>query len=77
MNRIVRENYPVADLPEDLRDGFVENNHVRIVVESTEDSQVVGKKPFSLDELFARAPKSFQNLEEITEHIRSIREEWD
>ena len=22
MNRIVREHYPVAELPEDLRDGF-------------------------------------------------------
>ena len=22
MNRIVRENYPVADLPENLREGF-------------------------------------------------------
>jgi predicted transcriptional regulator len=37
MNRIVREHYPVSDLPEDLRGTFGKSSHVRIVVEEVQD----------------------------------------
>jgi hypothetical protein len=33
MNKIVREHYPVANLPEDLREGLERDATVRIIVE--------------------------------------------
>jgi hypothetical protein len=38
MNKIVREHYPAARLPEDLRAGLHGVEHVRIVIETSEDS---------------------------------------
>jgi hypothetical protein len=37
MNKIVREHYPAARLPEDLRAGLHGIKHVRIVIETSED----------------------------------------
>ena len=34
MNKIVRDHYPVANLPEDLREGLGDVATVRVVVES-------------------------------------------
>lgn len=36
MNRIVREHYPVSKLPEDLRDGFEDQDFVNIIVDATD-----------------------------------------
>ncbi|WP_111563117.1 hypothetical protein [Rhizobium sp.] len=33
MNKIVRDHYPVANLPEDLREGFADDATVRVVLE--------------------------------------------
>ena len=38
MNRIVRENYPVAALPVDLREGFASAKTARVIVEVQLDS---------------------------------------
>ena len=37
MNKIVRDHYPVSQLPDDLRVGLDENATVRIVIEERED----------------------------------------
>ena len=36
MNRIVREHYPVSKLPEDLRDGFEDQDFVNVIVDATD-----------------------------------------
>ena len=37
MNKIVREHYPAARLPEDLRTGLQGVEHVRVVIETVDD----------------------------------------
>ena len=78
MNRIVREHYPVAALPADLREGFEPTDEVRITVERVPagSHSPVGKKPFSLDALFAKARPSFASNDEVAAHINAIRDEW-
>jgi hypothetical protein len=81
MNRIVREHYPVSKLPEDLREAFAGQDEVTVTIE-----EVVGRpldsgkaRPEhikSLDELFAMAQPIFSSLEEVTAHVRSLRDEW-
>lgn len=41
MSTIVREHYPVAALPEDLRVGFPEDGWVRVSVESDDGTAVM------------------------------------
>ena len=55
MNRIVRENYPVADLPEDLRNDLSNVEHVRGVLDPLAPKSV-STRP-SLDDA-RRAPPS-------------------
>lgn len=50
MNRIVREHYPVADLPEDLWEGFDFGSNVRVSIEQELPSP---DHVLSIDELFA------------------------
>ena len=75
MNRIVREHYPVAVLPEDLREGFELAGDVRVIVERAAEPSA-SKKPFSLDALYAKARPSFASTEEVSAHIDAMRDEW-
>ena len=76
MNRIVRENYPVAELPEDLREGFASNEVVRVMIEQTMPPAFVKQVP-TLDELWALRRPPFKDLEEIVAEVRRDRDEWD
>lgn len=65
MNKIVRKHYPVANLPEDLREGLEADARVKIVVEleersehsdlsrypGFEDIQMVKREPMSRSDL--------------------------
>jgi hypothetical protein len=79
MNRIVREHYPVAELPEDLREGFEPNEKVRVIIEPETRRVSRPDKVTTLEELFARAdahlPK--RSIDEIAAEIRRQRDEWD
>lgn len=75
MNRIVREHYPVEKLPEDLREGLAADADVRVVVEVRASSET--KKPFDLQRTFDSFQPSFNSPDEVADHIRSLREEWD
>jgi hypothetical protein len=91
MNKIVREHYPAANLPEDLREGLASDAMVRIVVE-------VEEKPAKVDALLALAlsakpmkPEEIMEMrrklladgrasvstEEAVARIRELRDEWD
>ena len=78
MNRIVREHYPVAGLPEDLREGFELTGDVRVIVERAAErpEPSASKKPFSLDALYAKARPSFASTDEVSAHIDAMRDEW-
>ncbi len=64
MNKIVREHYPVANLPEDLREGLETGATVRVVLEVEDnartipsdrypgfkDSPSISRKPLTIEE---------------------------
>ena len=73
MNRIVRENYPVSELPNDLREGPATDAHVRVVVELVESPRNIP----SLEELFAMRKPTNRSMEDIVAEIRQQRDKWD
>ena len=82
MNRVVREHYPVSKLPEDLRQGFEGRADVRVtidavVTESGLPDVAPRKTKKTLDELFAMSRPTFTSVEDINDHLRALREEWD
>lgn len=83
MNRIVREHYPVADLPEDLRGGLPRDAVVRVTVEN-EGGDLTGdellRRPArvrGIKELLAMRRPPYKSTEQIVADIREMRDEWD
>lgn len=73
MNRIVRENYPVEKLPEDLRHVGNAAAELRLIVEAI-------PKPASeqtLRNLLALARRIPPIGDDPVERIRALRDEWD
>lgn len=76
MNKIVRENYPVDRLPEDLRRNLPMSGTVRVVIESpsvTADPEV--------SEWFASIIAKRDNVpaspEDPVDRVRRQRDEWN
>lgn len=79
MNRIVREHYPAAKLPEDLRDEIGPGKQVTITIEvespdSNSESTESRNDWFSKYEHIHRS--NFHSLDEVNAHVRSLRDEW-
>jgi hypothetical protein len=74
MNKIVREHYPAAQLPEELRPSDDPNARVTVIIE--EEEQRPQHVP-SLEELWASRQPPFRTKEEIDAEIRRQRDEWD
>ena len=81
MNRIVRENYPVSKLPEDLQRKFPGQVEVTVTVEAqvSLEADALGSLyqggHFSRFRHLARA--NFNNMDEVVAHLRALRDEWD
>ncbi len=74
MNKIVRHNFPVSRLPEELRDGIVANV-VNVTVEEVSPSR---RDPVALEEIFEMARKlRTRTGVEIDAEIRAQRDAWD
>ena len=73
MNRIVRENYPVADLPEDLREGFATSMTAKVIVEVKTDR---AETPTLADLMKLCGPGTLTS-EEIQGQIDELRGEFD
>jgi hypothetical protein len=73
MNKIVRQHYPAEKLPLELREGFAPDALVTITVEV--ETTPIDK--MSLEELFALRRDVFASAEEVVEHIRTLRDEWE
>jgi hypothetical protein len=58
MNRIVREHYPVANLPENLRDQLAGAETVRVVIEPSEPVSRTSSEGFWSKPLSEIAPRS-------------------
>jgi hypothetical protein len=87
MNKIVREHYPVENLPADLREGLAQGSTVRIVVEveGEEASELLAtpQKLMSVQDTLAMIRKYREanpervTTEEAAARIRELRDEWD
>jgi len=79
MNRIVWEHYPVEKLPQDIRNALASEQRVRVILEvetgdiAQPDSSDVGH--FSRWQHVRQS--HFATSEEIDDHIRALRDEWD
>jgi len=87
MNKIVREHYPVENLPADLREGLVEGSTVRVVVEmegvGTSEPATEPKRLMSVQDTldmirrYREANPERVDIEEAVSRIRELRDEWD
>ena len=78
MNRIVKEHYPAAKLPDDLREGLDPAQLVTITVAVEEKkSEPAVAKVLTLEEIFALRRPPFRSGKEIDEDLRRQRDEWD
>jgi hypothetical protein len=75
MNKIVREHYPAAKLPEDLREGVDPQATVTVTVAVEEMSP--SKRKLTLEEIFALRRPPYRTKEEIDADIRRDRDAWD
>lgn len=71
MNKIIREHYPAAKLPEDLRPSGDPNARVTITIEEEEKPENV----MTLDEIFSQTGFRRRTREEIDAEIRRQRDE--
>ena len=81
MNKIVREHYPVENLPADLREGLAEGSTVRVVVEMQGHGPSAAKTSF---EEFMKKVEAYRSQDdrrvttaEAVARIRELRDEWD
>lgn len=72
MNRIVKQHYPAARLPEELRVGINPDDKVTITVESEPRPQNV----MSLEEMFAMRRDVYASQSDVNAHIEEMRDEW-
>jgi hypothetical protein len=73
MNRIIRDNYPIEKLPEDLRQLVDPTKAVRIVVEQADSDEPSD----SLTRFAGRFADRNVSAEEAVARIRALRDEWD
>jgi hypothetical protein len=73
VNKITREHYPAAQLPEDLRPSDDPDARVTVTIEE-EDSP---HRVMTLDEIFSQKGFRRRTKKEIDADISRLREEWD
>jgi hypothetical protein len=74
MNKIVRENYPVSNLPDDLRPGVDPGARVTVTVTLDEGRP---ERPPTLDEIWATRKPPYRTKQEIDTDLGLQRDEWD
>jgi hypothetical protein len=76
MNRIVKEHYPAAKLPDDLREGI--DPHDTVTVTVVPEAATGGLAPARPKRgLFGAAKERGTSVEEAVSRTRSLRDEWD
>jgi hypothetical protein len=80
MSRIEVNNYPVSQLPEDLRKNFEEGKHVKITIEDEHSDEEIQKELEELKvmlENYQRNNKNPTSIEEAVKMVRQLRDEWE
>jgi hypothetical protein len=73
MNRIVREHYPAALLPSDLREGIAADARVTVVV----SEETLAPSPLSFRKVFEELRDVRVETGDPVARVRALREEWD
>lgn len=74
MSRIVKEQYPIEKLPEDLRVGLPKGARVRVTL----DWDAPVEPRMTLDEILSAVPDDRRrSAEEIDEGLRHERDRWE
>ena len=73
MNKIQREHYPAVKLPEDLREGIDPSKKVTVTMIEEDPPE----KVMTLEEMFSLRTPPYLSKEEIDDHIRTLRVEWE
>lgn len=74
MNKFVRERYPIADLPADLREGLDTSKDAEVTVVEIDDPP---KRAWTLEELRTLIDTIPPTDDDPVERIRKLRDEWD
>jgi len=74
MNKITRQHYPAANLPEDLRVGVDPEARVTVTVMLEEQRPSIA---LMLDEIWTQRRPPYRTKEEIDADVRHQRDEWD
>lgn len=79
MNKIVREHYPVENLPEDLRRLVPQVREVTLEITVAEErSSMTGAEAAALMRAQRRAlHQNGRSMQEIVKEVRDLRDEWD
>jgi hypothetical protein len=83
MNKIVREHYPVENLPADLREGLGDGETVRVVIEVDAPTWEDAPKPRTVKETLEQLEKLRQgrtpdpDVTEAVSRVRALRNEWE
>jgi hypothetical protein len=72
MNKIVKQHYPAAKLPEELRVGIDPEAQMTITIEAETPPETV----MPLEAMFALRRDVFASQEEANAHIEAMRDEW-
>jgi antitoxin component of MazEF toxin-antitoxin module len=80
MNRIVREHYPAAKLPDDLRKEIGAEKSVTITIE-VENAGAGCEANNARDDWFSKYEHirraTFHSIDEVNDYVRTLRDEWD
>ena len=77
MNKIVREHYPVENLPEDLRAELGLVRTVKVVIEPDENPLKSVSRAAAIAELLEHRRKLAPSPNDSVERVRRLRDEWD
>ena len=73
MNKIIREHYPAAQLPKELRPNADPDARVTVTIEE----ETTPDKVMSLEEIFSQKGFRRRTKKEIDAEIRRQRDGWD
>ncbi|PZQ11250.1 MAG: hypothetical protein DI565_18295 [Ancylobacter novellus] len=82
-DKIIREDYPVERLPDDLREGLGDVARVRVTVETARKKPMTDKQKAwaeikqLIDELHRSPGFKPVTSEEAAARVRALRDEWD
>jgi hypothetical protein len=75
MNKIVREHYPVEQLPDDLRQSLPEGITVRLTLEADDIPRSAGRA--WIEDIMRRKADVPVATDDPVQRIRQLRDEWD